>query len=438
MKLCLVVLLVIILLYCCLGTINISEGLTNSSNSKHHSGSSNSKHHSGSGKSQHMLGPGGTQHMLGQVELVNIKSLSRSGYDPAREVYEGKKYAKKEGREYQREISGECPYGLNKYGYCKCPYGKDKYGYCLEPNAKNKNSNPGKYNDRKSCDNAGFIWNNSLKKCEEGFGPGGTQHMLGPGGTQHMLGPGGTYQYGTRSGCENAGYMWNESSNTCETNFPGKGGSGTLNQCPEGTEWDHKKKMCVHSKKDKCPSGMHWSKSKQKCVHTKQDDCPDGMHWNNKKSKCVKDRSDSDSDSDWESDIENDASNDWDKFKSNINKFFNQNQHSPMNQNAGTYPAHAVKRRHEIPPGDENLYILKSEIVPPVCPACPPVIEGGGCPAACKAKCAPCPRPPPIPPCPPCERCPEPQFQCKKVPDYKNIIPGNLPRPLLNDFSQFT
>ena len=374
MKLGLVVLLVIILLYCCLGTINISEGLTNSSNSKPHSGL---------GKSQHMLGPGGTR------QYPN--SLSPSGYDPAREVAEqGKKHAKKERSEYQREISGECPYG------------KDKYGYCLEPNAKNKNSNPGKYSDRKSCDSGGFIWNNSLKKCEEGFGPGGT------------------YQYGTRSGCENAGYIWNESSNTCETNFPGKGGSGTLNQCPEGTEWDHKKKMCVHSKKDKCPSGMHWSKSKQKCVHTKQDHCPDGMHWNNKKSKCVKDRSDSDSNSD--SDLENDASN--------INKFFN--------QNAGTYPAHAVKRRHEIPPGDENLYILKSEIVPPVCPACPPVIEGGGCPAACKAKCAPCPRPPPIPPCPPCERCPEPQFQCKKVPDYKNIIPGNLPRPLLNDFSQFT
>ena len=86
----------------------------------------------------------------------------------------------------------------------------------------------------------------------------------------------------------------------------------------------------------------------------------------------------------------------------------------------------------------KNLYILKSQIVPPVCPACPPVIEGGGCPSACKAKCAPCPRPPPIPPCPPCERCPEPQFKCKKVPDYRNILPGNLPRPLLNDFSQFT
>jgi len=391
MNLCLVALLVIILLYCCLGTINISEGLSNTNNSGHNLGP---------GGTQHNLGPGGTHQYL--------SPLPPSTYDPAKAVAEaGKKHAEQEGREYQREISGECPYGM------------DKHGYCLENNAKNKNSNPGKYHNKKSCDNAGFIWNNSLKKCE------------------NNLGPGGTYKYRTRAECENAGFLWNESSNICETNYPGKDGSGTLNHCPPGMEWDHKKKMCVHTKKDKCPDGMHWNKSEGRCVHGKKDKCPDGMHWNSKKNKCVKDKSEHDSSSD-ESDWEDDISNDWNNFKSNISKLFSQSQRQPMNQNAGTYPAHAVKRRHEIPPGDENLYILKSEIVPPVCPACPPVIEGGGCPAACKAKCAPCPRPPPIPPCPPCERCPEPQFQCKKVPDYKNIIPGNLPRPLLNDFSQFT
>ena len=81
------------------------------------------------------------------------------------------------------------------------------------------------------------------------------------------------------------------------------------------------------------------------------------------------------------------------------------------------------------------MYVLKSKIIPPVCPACPPVLA---CPS--KAKCAPCPRPPAIQPCPPCARCPEPNFDCKKVPNYKNpsLIPGDLPRPLLNDFSQFT
>ena len=87
--------------------------------------------------------------------------------------------------------------------------------------------------------------------------------------------------------------------------------------------------------------------------------------------------------------------------------------------------------KSQIPNGEEDLYILKSEIVPPVCPACPPVLA---CPK--DTKCPKCPAPEPIPPCPPCERCPEPSFKCKKVPDYQS--PGLIPRPLLNDFSQFT
>ncbi len=64
-----------------------------------------------------------------------------------------------------------------------------------------------------------------------------------------------------------------------------------------------------------------------------------------------------------------------------------------------------------IPPGQEDLYILKSEIVPPVCPACPaPILNcneqsGGGGGDKC-------------PPCAPCARCPEPDFTCKKVPNY--------------------
>ena len=81
-------------------------------------------------------------------------------------------------------------------------------------------------------------------------------------------------------------------------------------------------------------------------------------------------------------------------------------------------------RRSEIPEGDEDLYILKSEIVPPVCPACPPLTT--------------CPRQTPCPPCPPCGRCPEPSFTCEKVPNYTS--PGSseyVPRPVLADFSQF-
>ena len=62
--------------------------------------------------------------------------------------------------------------------------------------------------------------------------------------------------------------------------------------------------------------------------------------------------------------------------------------------------------KSEIPEGMEDLYILKSQIVPPVCPKCPDV-------SVCeeKSKC---------PPCPPCGRCPEPAFTCKKVPDYSS------------------
>jgi len=42
------------------------------------------------------------------------------------------------------------------------------------------------------------------------------------------------------------------------------------------------------------------------------------------------------------------------------------------------------------------------------------------------------------PPCPACERCPEPAFDCKKVPNYRSPSVGQyLPMPILNDFSKF-
>ena len=41
------------------------------------------------------------------------------------------------------------------------------------------------------------------------------------------------------------------------------------------------------------------------------------------------------------------------------------------------------------------------------------------------------------PPCPPCARCPEPAFDCKKVPAYRESDDRYLPRPILNDFSTF-
>lgn len=83
--------------------------------------------------------------------------------------------------------------------------------------------------------------------------------------------------------------------------------------------------------------------------------------------------------------------------------------------------------RSQIPPGQEDLYILKSEVVPPVCPACPaPIMQ---CPDNQDlTKC---------PPCPPCARCPEPAFDCKKVPNYGAFNQDFMPVPVVNDFSSF-
>jgi hypothetical protein len=41
------------------------------------------------------------------------------------------------------------------------------------------------------------------------------------------------------------------------------------------------------------------------------------------------------------------------------------------------------------------------------------------------------------PPCPSCARCPEPAFDCKKVPNYNAMNNEFLPIPVLNDFSSF-
>ena len=75
----------------------------------------------------------------------------------------------------------------------------------------------------------------------------------------------------------------------------------------------------------------------------------------------------------------------------------------------------------QIPNGQEDLYILKSQSPPPICPACPPPPKVD-CNDKCgKSKCQ---------PCPPCARCPEPQFDCVKVPNYNTTnLDQNLPIP---------
>jgi len=111
------------------------------------------------------------------------------------------------------------------------------------------------------------------------------------------------------------------------------------------------------------------------------------------------------------------------------NKPLPPNLHDNDDDNSSKY---APYKRHnngiparQIAPGKEHLYVLKSEIVPPVCPACPA--------SKCnkdfdKSKC---------PPCPPCARCPEPAFECKKVPNYNGVNDDAMPHPVLNSFSQF-
>jgi hypothetical protein len=92
--------------------------------------------------------------------------------------------------------------------------------------------------------------------------------------------------------------------------------------------------------------------------------------------------------------------------------------------------------KSEIPPGSEDLYILKSQIVVPTCPVSSNLVGNG---SKCNTNAASTAAP--VPPCPPCERCPEPAFDCKKIPNYNALTGRNdssyLPRPVLTDFSQF-
>ena len=81
-------------------------------------------------------------------------------------------------------------------------------------------------------------------------------------------------------------------------------------------------------------------------------------------------------------------------------------------------------KKSEIPAGDEDLYILKSQAISPSCPICPELNNKSNNLEKC-------------PPCPPCGRCPEPAFECKKVPNYKRFSQNNDFKPLLTDFSNF-
>jgi hypothetical protein len=102
----------------------------------------------------------------------------------------------------------------------------------------------------------------------------------------------------------------------------------------------------------------------------------------------------------------------------------------------------------QIPKGSEDLYILKSQIVPQVCPAGASSsssgsgssmqssslgfggsgVQGSANFSSTPAKC---------PPCPACERCDEPSYDCKLVPNYNAFNSKKMPVPVLSDFSTF-
>jgi hypothetical protein len=137
-----------------------------------------------------------------------------------------------------------------------------------------------------------------------------------------------------------------------------------------------------------------------------------------------------------------------------------------------------------IPPGSQDLYMLKTEAVPPSNPpgagasstrssrsdkdskdsragassskgsskdsskdssrasSLAGAISSSTSPNAYNDNPSPCQtcsgKPAPVQPCPPCERCPEPAFDCKRVPNYNSAsINQYLPQPVLADFSQF-
>lgn len=125
---------------------------------------------------------------------------------------------------------------------------------------------------------------------------------------------------------------------------------------------------------------------------------------------------------------DNHDDDDNDNDSNNINSYGNINKYPNVDSDhmlmAGHKMKHHKSNNSNLPPGNEDLYILKSSIVPPVCPACPTVTS---CPST-KDKC---------PPCPPCARCPEPAFECKKVPNYSGQNDSYLPQPIMSDFSQF-
>ena len=110
---------------------------------------------------------------------------------------------------------------------------------------------------------------------------------------------------------------------------------------------------------------------------------------------------------------------------------YNGNTNSTANNSSGTYNNSLPQgvSRNQIPAGDEDLYILKSQVLVPICPICPtPIVKCDHVDGENNSKC---------PACPSCSRCPESPYTCAKVPNYKAFNQDYMPVPVLNDFSTF-
>ena len=117
---------------------------------------------------------------------------------------------------------------------------------------------------------------------------------------------------------------------------------------------------------------------------------------------------------------------------------------STVNNSNGSYDAYLPPGipKSEIPPGDEGLYILKSQVVPPVCPACPAYgplasLSQNNSAENSEATDSTTTDPNKCPPCPACERCPEPSYACKLIPNYGKPNNSIIPVPVLSAFSTF-
>lgn len=119
----------------------------------------------------------------------------------------------------------------------------------------------------------------------------------------------------------------------------------------------------------------------------------------------------------------NGVASDVNKLNNSIMNFYdtNSNTDKPL-YSIQTNKMNAYKDELDV---EEELYILKSQIIPPVCPICP---SGIPCKNKIKKKCQ---------PCPPCAKCPEPSFECKKVPNYSSTRNAYLPKAILTDFTQY-